>query len=189
MEPKDDGPFAVETYGRTSARTQPGTERRTPLSRLSALRAQSGQAAIEFALVIPLLLAFILALVDFGKGVNYWLDANHLANEGARQAAVIGSSPQPGGSLARWIQQQAETTELRDGTGSVTAPARVCISIEPGPDNTSGGIEVGDPVTVTVSAGYKWIPFVGGGTFTISGSSTMRLERIPPAELDGQCSS
>ena len=36
------------------------------------------------------------------------LDANHLANEGVRAAAVIGSSPQPGGSLARWIQQQAE---------------------------------------------------------------------------------
>src|SRR5262245_5907920 len=145
MEPKDDGPFAVETYGRTSARTQPGTERRTPLSRLSALRAQSGQAAIEFALVIPLLLAFILALVDFGKGVNYWLDANHLANEGARQAAVLGDQPQPGGDIKQWIQQQAETSELRNGSGSVTSPAQVCISF---PD----GRGIGKPVTVTVSA-------------------------------------
>jgi Flp pilus assembly protein TadG len=135
-------------------------------------RGQRGQAAVEFALVVPFICLLVLALVDFGKGVNYWLDANHLANEGARLAAVLGNQPEPGGDLKQWIQQHAETSELRDGTGSVTAPAQVCISF---PD----GREIGKPVTVTVTANYQWIPFVGGGTFGISGTSTMRLEQLP----------
>jgi Flp pilus assembly protein TadG len=137
-----------------------------------ARRCESGQSAVEFALVVPFICLLVLALVDFGKGVNYWLDANHLASEGARLAAVLGDQPEPGGDLKQWIQQQAETTELRDGTGSVTSPAQVCISF---PD----GREIGKPVTVTVTASYQWIPFAGGGTFNITGSSTMRLEQLP----------
>ncbi|HSB39472.1 MAG TPA: TadE/TadG family type IV pilus assembly protein [Gaiellaceae bacterium] len=135
-------------------------------------RSERGQAAVEFALVVPFICLLVLALVDFGKGVNYWLDANHLASEGARLAAVLGDQPQPGGDIKQWIQQQAETSELRNGTGSVTSPARVCISF---PD----GRQIGKPVTVTVTATYRWIPFIGGGTFDISGSSTMRLEQLP----------
>jgi Flp pilus assembly protein TadG len=135
-------------------------------------RAESGQSAVEFALVVPFICLLLLALVDFGKAVNYWLDANHLANEGARLAAVLGDQPPPAGGLQQWIQQQAETNELRNGTGSVTSPAQVCISFP-------AGREIGKPVTVTVRAAYQWIPFVGGGTLDITGSSTMRLEQLP----------
>jgi Flp pilus assembly protein TadG len=135
-------------------------------------RGERGQAAVEFALVVPFICLLLLALVDFGKAVNYWLDANHLANEGARLAAVVGNQPPPGGNLESYIQQQAETNELRNGSGSVTAPAQVCVSF---PD----GAAIGKPVTVTVNAHYKWIPFIKAATFDITGSSTMRLEQLP----------
>jgi Flp pilus assembly protein TadG len=91
------------------------------------VRGESGQSAVEFALVVPFLCLLVLALVEFGKGVNYWLDANHLSGEGARLASVLGNHAEPGGNMKRWIQQQAETNELRDGTGPVTAEARVCV--------------------------------------------------------------
>lgn len=136
-------------------------------------RGESGQSAVEFALVVPFLCLLVLALVEFGKGVNYWLDANHLSGEGARLAAVLGSRAEPGGNMKQWIQQHAETNELRDGTGRVTAPARVCVSFP------NGTALIGDPVRVTVTAAYQWIPFIGGATFNISGSSTMRLEQLP----------
>ena len=151
------------------------------------LRDERGQAAVEFALVVPVICLLILALIDFGKAVNYWLDANHLAAEGARAAAVVGVTAQPGGNLSSWIQQQAETKELRNGTGSVTSPAKVCVSFLTGPSGTSG--RIGDPVKVTVTAPYKFIPFVGGGTFNITATSEMRLERQPDPSLNGQCSS
>jgi Flp pilus assembly pilin Flp len=143
-------------------------------------RGERGQAAVEFALVVPFICLLVLALVDFGKAVNYWLDANHLANEGARMAAVLGNQPEPGGSLVSYIQGQAETSEFRNGSGSVTAPAQVCISFP-------NGRAIGKPVTVTVNAHYKWIPFIGAASFNISGSSTMRLEQLP-TYADG-CSS
>jgi len=140
----------------------------------TALRSERGQAAVEFALVVPVICLIVLALIDFGKALNYWLDANHLANEGARLAAVLGNSPEPGGNWKAWIQGQAETSELRDGTGSVTSAAQVCVSFPAGSPP-----KVGDPVRVNVSADYKWLPFVGGATSTLESSSTMRLERLP----------
>jgi Flp pilus assembly protein TadG len=143
-----------------------------PTSLRRRARGERGQAAVEFALVVPFICLLLLALVDFGKAVNYWLDANHLANEGARLAAVLGNQPPPGGSIESYIQQQAETNELRNGSGSVTGPAQVCVSFP-------NGAGIGKPVTVTVSAHYKWIPFIKAATFNISGSSTMRLEQLP----------
>jgi hypothetical protein len=39
----------------------------------------------------------------------------------------------------------------------------------------------GDPVTVTVSTVYHWIPFWNIGTMNISSSATMRIENPPAA--------
>jgi Flp pilus assembly protein TadG len=159
----------------------------TPARRRNRFRREDGQAAVEFALCVPVLCLIVLALIDFGKAVNYWLDANQLANVGARLAAVAGTTPQPSPTLTQWVQQKAETTELRNGTGSVTSPAKVCITFLTGPSGTTG--QIGDPVKVTVTAPYKWIPFVGGATLNISADATMRLESRPDPALNGQCSS
>jgi Flp pilus assembly protein TadG len=139
-------------------------------------REESGVALIEFALVLPLLLALLFGMLDFGKAFNYWIDQTHLANEAARWAAV---NKNPGaGTLQNYIQQQATTPELRlGGTASVADPAQVCISFP------TGTARVGDPVNVTVTATYNWLPFLsdrfGIGAATLSGSATMRLEAAP----------
>jgi len=172
----------TEGHGRASDATP---TRALPKDR--SWRSERGQSAVEFALVVPVMCLIILALIDFAKALNYWLDANHLANEGARQAAVIGSSTQPGPTLAGWIQQQAETTELRNGTGSVTSPAQVCITFLTNPATGTSG-RVGDPIKVTVTAPYKWMPFVGGATLNLKADSIMRLERPANPALNGQCS-
>jgi Flp pilus assembly protein TadG len=139
-------------------------------------RDQRGVALVEFALVLPLLLLLLLGMLDFGKAFNYWLDETHLANEAARWA-VVNKNPGPG-SLQQYIQQQADTPELRNGgTTSVPAPVQICI------DFPNGSSNVGDPVHVTASTSYNWLPFLGtriGVTqATITGSSTMRLEAQP----------
>ena len=41
---------------------------------------------------------------------------------------------------------------------------------------SGGSKNVGDPVTVSVSTKYHWIPYFGGGSINISGSATMRIE-------------
>lgn len=134
---------------------------------------QSGVALVEFALVLPLLLLIILGIFDFGRAINYWNDAQQMANEGARWA-VVDRRPGGGSSLQDDIRRQASTAEFLNGSSSVTSPAKVCITFP-------NGTTVGSPVTVTVSAKYQWLPFLalGSTTTTFSSTATMRLERVP----------
>ena len=148
---------------------------------------ERGAALVEFALVVPILLVLLMAMLDFGKAFNYWIDETQLASAGARWAVVNASPGQcPDGTtastLAGYIQCQADTKELRNGgTSSVANPAKVCISFPP----VSGHSNplVGDPVRVTVSVSYKWLPIIGqrisAVATTIRGESTMRLEAPP----------
>ena len=143
---------------------------------LDRLGSEDGASLVEFALVLPLLALLLFAMLDFGKAFNYWIDETHLANEGARWA-VVDRNP-GGGSLQQYLVDQATTDELRNGgTAWVANPAEVCISF---PNGTSN---VGDPVLVTVSATYNWLPIVsnriGVTQTTITGSSHMRLEAVP----------
>jgi Flp pilus assembly protein TadG len=138
-----------------------------------ALQGERGQASVEFGLVVPLVCFLIWTLVQFGLALNYWLDTTQLANQGARLAAVIGNTDS-GGNFKSWVQQQALTTDLRNGTGDVSQAAKVCVSF---PNGTTPAI--GDPVRVTVTAKYHWIPFISAADFNISSSSTMRLEQLP----------
>jgi Flp pilus assembly protein TadG len=148
---------------------------------LTSLRDESGVALVEFALVLPLLLLLLFGMLDFGKAFNYWIDETHLANEAARWA-VVNNNP-GSGTLQAWVLSQADTPELRNGgTSSVPASAQVCITF---PTNSQTGTsgKVGDPVNVTVSVTYNWLPFVGGKisstNVTIVGNSSMRLEALP----------
>jgi Flp pilus assembly protein TadG len=148
---------------------------------------QRGAALVEFALVVPILLVLLMAMLDFGKAFNYWIDETQLASAGARWAVVNASPGQcsdgsTASSLAAYIQCQADTKELRNGgTSSVANAAKVCISFPPVAGHSSP--LVGDPVRVTVSVSYKWLPIIGqrisAVATTIKGESTMRLEAPP----------
>ena len=55
---------------------------------------ESGQAATEFALILIPLMIVVGGIIYFGIGLNYWLDMNRVANQGARWAAVNNWPPQ-----------------------------------------------------------------------------------------------
>lgn len=162
---------------------------------------ERGVALAELAFVLPLVMLLLLGMLDFGKAYNVQIDETHLANEGARLAAVNYSvtcgQPNPNTCLARYVQGNADVAELVKGrTGDSTfAPnqgaAKVCISYPTNAaTNTAGNI--GDPVQVTASVNYAWLKYVTGRlkilpTTPITGKATMRLER--PAPAAGACSS
>lgn len=128
---------------------------------------ERGVVAVELALVLPVLLALIFLVIDVGRVFNYAGDANQIAAEGARMAAVDTYDPAA-------LRTHADTPELRNGTGQVTMGLRVCVSFP------SGSSEVGDPVKVTTEARYAPLRFLAiAGDFDIKGSATMRLERKP----------
>jgi Flp pilus assembly protein TadG len=149
-----------------------------------------GTALAELALVLPLLLVLLLGMLDFGKAFNEWIDETHLANEGARLAAVGYlvngcTDANPNVCIAQQIQEGADIPELKSGrTGTPYADAQdaaqVCISYPTNPATNSHG-QVGDPVQVTVRATYHWLNYLVSrvelAATPIEGKATMRLER------------
>jgi hypothetical protein len=154
---------------------------------------------IEFALVVPILLVILFAILDFGKAFNYWIDETQVASAGARWAVVnkypVDSActyPADLLCLQKFIRQQADTSELRNGgTANIKNPMQVCISFPEG-----GTPAVGDPVTVEVRARYNWLPLFTSPDFwrlvtrrsdakplptsiPLEQSATMRLEALP----------
>jgi Flp pilus assembly protein TadG len=57
---------------------------------------QRSQAMVEFALIGPLVLLLLFFIIDFGRGIYYFVTIDNAANEGARVA--VRSSAQPGTS-------------------------------------------------------------------------------------------
>src|SRR5579859_3032399 len=53
----------------------------------SAIR-DRGAAAVEFALLLPLLLLLIFGIIDFGRALNAQITLTQAAREGARLAAL-----------------------------------------------------------------------------------------------------
>jgi Flp pilus assembly protein TadG len=154
-----------------------------PTSIHSLIRRDDGQALVEFALVVPVLVLILFAMIHLGKAFNYWNDATHLTAEAARFAAV-NRKPDPlsATSLQAQIRAQADTNELRNGgTDSVASPASVCVDF---PDGTA---EVGHPVRVRMTFSYRWMPLLSvlPGTKTITSSTVMRLEARPTTYSPG----
>jgi hypothetical protein len=158
------------------------TRRGTAVRRID-VRREDGVAMAEFALILPVFLMIVVGLLGFGRVFFYWIQTNHVASETARWAIVdrnpyapVGANPP--GTGGKTLQQQAADSATVEFQQNV----KVCIDF-PGrnagdPANTLQSVEQGDPVRVRVQIPFKIIPFLGIGTFTIKGSSTMRLENI-----------
>jgi Flp pilus assembly protein TadG len=128
------------------------------------LREERGQSVLEFAFVLPLLVALILFLVEFGLGMNQQEDATQVASQAARLAAV--NSPLLGGGVASFVHGQVDTTPLQSAAVSVCFP--------------NGTANVGDPVRVTVTSQFNITGFfIPAVTIPLAGSATMRLEQVP----------
>lgn len=130
---------------------------------------ERGVVAVEFALVLPFILIFLFLITDFGRFFNYLNDANQLAAEGARMAAV---NSYPGSAALRG---QGDTEELKDPAGGDHLPGGISICI----DFPAGASTIGNPVRVKTTGNFKLVPILGGVTIPIHGEATMRIERPP----------
>lgn len=130
-------------------------------------RSQRGQSLVEFALVVPVFLVLLFALVDFGRGFQAWIEVTNAAREGARVGSLHGTS---GDIEAR---ARAAATSLTPGNLTISS--------------SGAGGDSGTSVVVTADYNFSLIsplaPMIGivsGGTigtsFTISSSADMRIE-------------
>ena len=121
-----------------------------------ATRRDRGAAAVEFALVLPLLLLIIFAIVDFGRMLNAKITINEAAREGARAAALVGTA-----------EANARISAVTGGMGGVSASISGCPS-EPNPNANA---------TVTITYSFEFITplsvLAGLGDSTLEATGVM----------------
>ncbi|MBA3432286.1 MAG: pilus assembly protein [Actinobacteria bacterium] len=144
---------------------------------------ESGQALVEFALILPLFLAIVVGVIQFGVALNFWLDMQRLANQGARSAAVncgTGSNQCGGVTLERYLG--ARTTATPEGqviSGGNTPAVEVCYVPPSQPPPANWSPSIGDAVRVELQEKYRLQAIVGLAKIDLSARATMRLEQLP----------
>jgi hypothetical protein len=145
------------------------------------LAEEEGQALVELALILPILVILVLGIVDFGKAYSYKNDETHLANAAGRYSS-LNSFPAgfTGQNAIRDYVISTAPGELKNGSGSIKPPG-VTITFT----FTDGAAKhcKGDPVKVTVKAHYDWLHFLTlkgalpSPGADITSTATMRLEQ------------
>ena len=124
------------------------------------MKRQRGQALVEAALIIPLLLLIVLATIDIWPAMADFVIAKNLSARGAR-AAAIALPPEDCPTL---VANAIGTPELFFADWSYDPP---CVSGQ--------YISQGAPVTVSITLEYH--PGFWGGTWVIGPISTTDFGR------------
>jgi len=144
----------------------PGRRPALPLRPIREARQQEGgQALIEFALVLPLLLALLLVLVDFGLAVDHRLVLQHAVSEGVREAMVTDQA------------SEIIATTVNQSQGLLTS-GNVSICYDDVDGNGNSG-DIGDNVHVAVSYTYQFSLTAGVGLLSAIGVSIPGIEMDP----------
>lgn len=128
---------------------------------------EKGQNLVEFAMVVPIFLILVFAIVDFGMGFHAWITVTNAAREGARVGAV-------GADQATIEARVTDTAASLDG-------ADLLITVT----NAQGA--PGESISVDVQYDYQLITplssllgIIGGDSIgeqiTFHSESEMRLE-------------
>ena len=97
------------------------------------LHGERGQALVEFTLVLPILLALVTAIVEFGIAYNHYVTLTDAARVGARAAAVSLDDPVTAGrtaarrSAAGLDPTITVTTDTTDVTVTASEPETISI--------------------------------------------------------------
>ena len=117
---------------------------------LRRLRTSRGQTLIEFAFVAPLVLVFLLAIVDFGIALDRRIVLDHAVREGARFASV-------GGSVAEIKARTADQSQgMADEAGVPGAGSYIDVCYDDANGNGTVG-DVGDNVQVRVHYQHDFV--------------------------------
>jgi Flp pilus assembly protein TadG len=116
-----------------------------------------GAAAVEMAIVLPLLLFVLFGMIDLGRAYSAQIQLSQAAREGVRLASLntTGSSDPNYGASA--IQTRVTSAAGSLGTfGPCGGSNAVCVTYCPNPAAAT------DTATVVVTAQFTWITGISG---------------------------
>jgi Flp pilus assembly protein TadG len=163
------------------------------LSLLRLLRQERGGIAVEFAIIIPILLLLIFGIVDFGHA--WYMDhmMSNASREGARYGTryttdALNQRVLPSGltpSISNYILNNSEENGSKGGVGLAhLLPTDANAQVIPsggGWTDTNPTTLANQDLTVTITATKNWlvigrlIPFLGS-SINLSVSTTMKCE-------------
>jgi len=125
------------------------------------IKSEKGASAVEFAIILPILVMLIFGIFQFAIAFNNYITITHAAREGARRAAVDLFNP----DLKDYIKDMAIPLVLTDDD--------IVIGVESDEDPPL----IGDPVWVEITYNFGIsIPLVGSWEVPLRNKATMRLE-------------
>ena len=132
---------------------------------IKILSREKGASAVEFAIILPILVMLVFGIIQFGLVFNKYIAITHATREGARLAAV-GLHEENHSLFEQKVRDSAPTVQI--------------ISVDV--INPPGAIKIGNPVTVTVTGEsfYIKIPLVEEWSIPLSSTAAMRRERAVP---------
>lgn len=129
---------------------------------MKVLKNEKGQAMVEFALILPILLLLVMGIAEFGMMFNAYLSVQNATREGAR-IGIVGATDE-------------EMEERILATSPSLREERMAITIEPENNSRTSG----ETLRVLVNYDYQMVvPFISnllGGNVNLSGESSMRIE-------------
>jgi Flp pilus assembly protein TadG len=119
-------------------------------------RGERGAAAVEFALILPILILLVLGLIEFSRVYNIQISLSNAAREGARTMAVENSLP-----IAR-----SAAIAAAPSISPAVSDAQIAIS----PTTCTAGATV----DVTISYNVSLMTGFFGATLPLTGKGVMR---------------
>jgi len=140
----------------------------------SIARRERGQAIVEFALILPVLLLLILGLIDAARAITQENTLASAAREGTRYAIVHGSSA---ASPVGWCSSCTNRTAINNAVSSAAIGVpTVTVTV----DYPDGNNKRGSRVSVIATSAFVPLPsqflLNGALTVTLRGGSTMVIE-------------
>lgn len=139
-------------------------------------RRRRGTAVVEMALVLPIFVAVVLGIIEFGRAMMVGQMVTNAARESTRLAIIDGST---NSSVTTWVKDF-----LQSSIGVASADVTVQITVEAAPGNPSPGNQIGnalprDLVTVRVEVPFDKVSYIPGNYLNgkkLSAQSSMRHE-------------
>src|SRR5262245_65981983 len=126
-----------------------------------------GAALVEFAVIGPVFLFLVIALIVGGIGIFRYQEVASLAREGARYASVRGEKYQKVTTNPAATPQDVYNDVIVPGAVALD-PTQLSYNVSWSPDKKQGS-------QVTVKVTYQWIPEAFLGGITLSSTSTMTI--------------
>jgi TadE-like protein len=130
-------------------------------------RAEEGQAMVEFALVLPILLMIVMGIIQFGILFNNYVTLTDAVRAGARQAAVSRDLPDPVAAASDRVKQS--------GAGLDETKLEITVTPYDPEDGSASWVQGGD---VTVEAKYPYTISIFGLQVMSGKLKSVTTERV-----------